>query len=96
MVCVYTVDCILVTFKVQGARFRIRPTWSNLEEGPAPSWPAGAKFEFWARSLRQYPSISLAEASRLEMMDGLLGGDEVRQDRDNMQWQRKTVLWREL
>jgi hypothetical protein len=25
-------------------------TRSNQEEGPAPSWPAGATFEFWARS----------------------------------------------
>jgi hypothetical protein len=42
---------------------------------------------------RDLSSISLAEASRLE---GLFGGDEVRQDRDDMQWQRKTVVWREL
>jgi hypothetical protein len=28
-------------------------------------------------------------------MDGLFGGDEVRSERDDRQWQRKTAVWRE-
>jgi hypothetical protein len=69
-------------------------TRSNLEERPAPDWPAGAIFEFWARSWMTPPYLW---QQQLATMDGLFGGDEVRSsERDDRPWQqRKTAVWRE-